>query len=249
VATVHNFPRAQGKYVAFCEGDDFWTDPLKLQKQVYFMESNPLYSLCFHGVEVVDKDGRPTGRAVRPYACSQDVPIEDIILGIGEYHRTCSLLARADCMHNLPAFYFRAPAGDLALILSLAARGKVYYLEEVMASYRSGIAGSWTSQLALSAEKQVRLRTGLLQMFAEFDEFTGYRYRESVAQRRHRTQFLISLARGDIKTLGLPEYKRYRDEISRYLLVKVCLRNSFPNAYRTLRKLYDNIDDFRNNRG
>ena len=45
---VYNFPRAKGKYIAFCEGDDYWTDPLKLQKQYDFMESHPNYVLCTH---------------------------------------------------------------------------------------------------------------------------------------------------------------------------------------------------------
>ena len=52
----YNLPRARGKYIATCDGDDFWTDPLKLQKQVDFLESNPEVVMCFHGFDRLEND-------------------------------------------------------------------------------------------------------------------------------------------------------------------------------------------------
>lgn len=52
----YNLPRARGKYIATCDGDDFWTDPMKLQKQVDFLDSNPEVVMCFHGFDRLEND-------------------------------------------------------------------------------------------------------------------------------------------------------------------------------------------------
>ena len=52
VSGTYNFPRARGRYIAMCEGDDYWTDRYKLQRQVDFMEAHPDCSLVFHSARI-----------------------------------------------------------------------------------------------------------------------------------------------------------------------------------------------------
>lgn len=138
---AYNFPRAQGKYIAFCEGDDYWTDPLKLQKQINFLEANADYSICFHPV-LINKNGQ----LVKDYITRQVPESSDIMeLANGNYIHTPSVIFRKR-IENLPNWLVDCSAGDYALHMLNAQYGKIKRLNDIMAVYRIHDSNMWVNQ-------------------------------------------------------------------------------------------------------
>ena len=131
------------KYVAMCEGDDYWTDPLKLQKQVDFMEANPEYSLCFHRVNTLIHE---TGEIKNEFVV-RDMPGKSTILDLadGNYIHTPSVLYRR-YSGVLEQYQKMMPClpGDYVMWMLLAERGDIYKFNEPMAVYRYG-SGVWSN--------------------------------------------------------------------------------------------------------
>lgn len=135
------FKEAQGKYIALCEGDDYWTDPLKLQKQVDFLEANPEYSGAFHQVQVLEEDGT-WGDPLRWWQDlgeRLDITFEDTISNTPPFH-TSSFLFRRDRLH-LPKDFSRYASGDMALYVILSSQGKFRRIPENMSVYRKHLGG------------------------------------------------------------------------------------------------------------
>ena len=136
------------KYVAMCEGDDYWIDPLKLQKQVDFMESHPEYSLCFTNAKIRfnNFEGVTINHIWDTYT------IEDVIINNalnvskrGDRIITCghtsTVLYRASCL-PLPSWTTKCFVGDEPLFIALAQYGKVKFLNEITSVYRDGVGVS-----------------------------------------------------------------------------------------------------------
>ena len=151
--STFNWRRARGKYIAMCEGDDYWTDPEKLQRQFDFMEAHPEYSMCCHRALVLDESD---GGRMKPYnrfggplpGRDRDLALDDIIRYDGSYIPTASLFFRRSCLEGFMEFKKGCPYGDYPLQMYLGMQGKVRYFASDMAVYRRSGDSSYTRQYA-----------------------------------------------------------------------------------------------------
>lgn len=134
----------KSKYIALCEGDDYWTDPLKLQKQVNFLEANPEYAACFHPVMVVDSAGNELRKEKNSFIHNRDLDKDELILG--RVMSTLSLCYR-NVITEFPEEFYRSPTGDNFLCSLLGWYGGAKFLSDIKPSaYRMHADGAWSLQ-------------------------------------------------------------------------------------------------------
>ena len=175
--------RDQTEYEAICEGDDYWTDPLKLQKQVEFMETHPEHSMCFHAYVGLLADGtlRPSHR----YNEDMEVcPIDDAILDGGGYCATNSLLYNLSSYGDGYKNWAKdCPVGDLPMTLTLFAKGKVGYIDDEMSVYRISAVGSWSQRMVQSTKKRWEHHHKIIKMWKVFDNWTERKHHKTIRKK------------------------------------------------------------------
>lgn len=139
---INTIQRCRGKYIAFCEGDDFWIESDKLQVQVDFLESNPNYGICFHDAQIYDD----TLQMLKPDDITKsdktDYDLDDLV--IENFMHTPTVVLRND--FKLPEDFVTLPIGDWPLYLLMLNQRKIKKIKRVMAVYRIHNQSAWSSK-------------------------------------------------------------------------------------------------------
>lgn len=169
-------PVSRGAYIAICEGDDYWTDPRKLQMQINHMREDPNCTMCFHAVQQLSRDGELMN--YRSLKTTGEVSASTVIKRGGLFCPTVSLMFRRDVMDVWPRFREEADVYDYPTQVLAAAMGNIWYIDCMMGVYRFASDGSWTSQHKDVVDyTHIENETHWLELF---DAYTDGKYRDAV---------------------------------------------------------------------
>lgn len=186
VAYVYNFPRAQGKYVAYCEGDDYWTDIHKLQKQYDAMEQHSECSMSVHNVRVISEDEQDSPGVI------PRIPFHETIVSQQEFLKrellegyavqTSCFFVRTEFLKEYvkekPLYTKYMVVGDLPTILYMMTKGKVYFINETMSCYRIGGKSSFRQMRKKNLFLEYHHLFSLIYGAEEYNKYTDFRYEQ-----------------------------------------------------------------------
>ena len=185
-------PIIRGKYIAHCEGDDYWIDPEKLQKQFDALEEDQTCDICFHPARAMYPNG--TSRIMCLYSKSKIAfPIGDVIVGGGGFMPTASLFYRKEIRTSVDEFferYGKFPVGDVMLQFLASKRGGALYLPMIGSVYRVSSVGSWSSRIKNDSDFASKVRKSRIVWNEKLNEFTDYEY--NYFFRKKITRILLS---------------------------------------------------------
>ncbi|WP_278885435.1 MULTISPECIES: glycosyltransferase family 2 protein [Bacillota] len=190
ISWTYQYPRAKGKYIALCEGDDFWNNKNKLQRQADMMDKKDDLSMCVHDVLRVLESGQQTGEKNPPIDIKEGILSSMDVLKMLEvdniypFH-TSSYFFRATYIHKieekLPEFFRKTATGDVVLMVYLATKGDFGYIKQSMSSNRINSIGSWTESQQ-KRENRIAHFKSQIETKKAIDEYLNYKFTESIAE-------------------------------------------------------------------
>ncbi len=160
----------KGQYIALLEGDDYWTDPNKLQRQVDFLEKNQAFVMSSHNTHDLNEIDPSASRDTSVWP--GDTILLENILEAGWFMRTNSLVFRNNLIAEYPEWFFTHYSTDYMLQILIAKHGPVNFMQEVMAVYRRHEAGISNTNI----EKQIGRYWNVVDLLQVMDHYFEGKY-------------------------------------------------------------------------
>lgn len=228
-------PNSTGQYIACCEGDDFWCDNGKLQKQIDFLDTHPEYSACVHNTRMINLTTN----------CQEDMfkhedydpSVEEIISRNTNCYHTSSLVYRREYAFNRPEFYFLAKGySDYPLAIYLRLCGKIRYFGDVMSVYRMGTNSSWTHMLHTDTIKTAKSYENFCTLLRGVDDYTNHRYSQTIEESILFYTYMQKYFEEDYSALRESPLRDIYKKQSMSYRAKTYAKQLFKPLYHTYRK-------------
>lgn len=211
-------PFVRGKYVVISEGDDYWIDDTKLQRQVDYLEKNADCMMVTHNAVTLNMRSAKIDILTRYYS-DKDLSAEEIINHPCGYMATASMLMRRECF-ELIDFFNEAEIGDYTRQLSCLARGKIHYIDRVMSVYRFAHPGSWQELQDKDSFLRINGYLKMIRFLDKYNAYTKYIYSKYLSKEIQRyASYIIMINNKENfeeafeKELFNESYKQYLDYI------------------------------------
>ena len=243
------FEKAAGKYVAICEGDDYWIDPHKLQIQLDEMRKVENCQMSFHSaIDIWEDKSKKDEITTKQAKGNRLFSASDVVRGGGGFCPTASLIFEKEAVENLPEWFDKTPFSDYFLQIFGSLKGGALYIDRPMSVYRRNAAGSWSISEMLAIGTREKQSEKMIAALNDMDRYFEKKFHSEI--KKMESDWCLDMAfaylyNNDVDKFNQAICQSYRlsDKKSKKLLLSFYLRR-FPVLLRGIGKLNKRLNKY-----